>query len=122
MPSPPTSPQRSGHLWRDCLRRKDNVNQIMKKHLDLLKKYQAEGRDIMKDLLLTTKDIRNISSKLAHETYMLHKNNAQSVQMWVQNNPDKVFYYTESNVEMPVPVPGELTGQNMPLTIGIQMK
>jgi hypothetical protein len=60
----------------DCLRRKDNVTQIMKKHLDLLKKYQAKGRDITRDLLLTTKDIRNIFGKLAHETYMLHQNDA----------------------------------------------
>jgi hypothetical protein len=52
----------------------------------------------------------------------LHKNDAQSVRMWVQRNPDKVFYYTESNAEMPIPVPGELTSQNMPFTIGIQTK
>ena len=104
----------------ECLRRKDTSNQIMKKHLDLLKQYQAKGREITRDLLLTTKDIRNISGKLAQESYMLHKNDAQSVRMWVQKNSDKVFYYTESNNEKPIPVPGELTGQNMPFTIGIQ--
>lgn len=104
----------------ECLRRKDSSNQIMKKHLEILKQYQADGRDITRDLLLTTKDIRNISGKLAQETYMLHKNDAQSVRMWVERNPDKVFYYTESNKQKPVPVPGELTGANMPFTIGIQ--
>ena len=104
----------------ECLRRKDSSNQIMKKHLDLLKQYQAAGRDITRDLLLTTKDIRNIFGKLAQETYMLHKNDAQSVRMWVERNPEKVFYYTESNKAKPVPVPGELTGANMPFTIGIQ--
>ncbi|KAG0618725.1 hypothetical protein M758_4G088100 [Ceratodon purpureus] len=104
----------------DCLRRKDTPIQIMKKHIDLLKQYQAQGKDITRDLFLTTKDIRNISGKLAQETYMLHKNDAQSVRMWVQRNPEKVFYYTESNKEKPVPVPGELTGSNMPFTIGIQ--
>ena len=104
----------------ECLRRKDTVSQIMRKHLDMLKKYQEEGRDITRDLLLSTKDIRNISGKLAQETYMLHKNDAQSVRMWVQKNPDKVFHYTESNKHKPVPVPGELNGNNMPFTIGIQ--
>ena len=104
----------------ECLRRKDTSNQIMKKHLELLKKYQAEGREITRDLLLTTKDIRNISGKLAQESYMLDKNDAQSVRMWVQRNSDKVFYYTESKKEKPIPVPGELTGENMPFTIGIQ--
>lgn len=48
----------------------------MRKHLDILKKYRAEGKDITRDLLLTTKDIRNISGKLAQETYMLYKNDA----------------------------------------------
>lgn len=48
---------------------------------------------------------------------MLHKNDAQSVRMWVDRNPDKVFYYTESNKEKPVPVPGELNGANMLFTI-----
>ena len=60
----------------ECLRRKDSSNQIMKKHLEQLKRYQATGREITRDLLLTTKDIQNISGKLAHETYMLHKNDA----------------------------------------------
>ena len=104
----------------DCLRRRDTPNQIMRKHIDLLKQYKAEGKDITRDLFLTTKDIRNISGKLAQETYMLHKNDAQSVRMWVQRNPKNVFYYTESNKEKPVTVPGELTGSNMPFTIGIQ--
>ena len=104
----------------ECLRRKDTPNQIMRKHLDLLKQWQAHGRDLTRDLLLTTKDIRNISGKLAQEAYMLHKNDAKSVRMWVQRNSDMVFYYTESNKEKPEPVRGELTGENMPFTIGIQ--
>ena len=104
----------------ECLRRKDTPNQIMRKHIDLLKQWQAEGKDLTRDLLLTTKDICNISGKLAQETYMLHKNDAQSVRMWVQRNPEKIFYYSESNKEKAKPVEGELTGENMPFTIGIQ--
>jgi hypothetical protein len=104
---------------KDCLRRNDTPIQIMRKHLDILKKYRAEGKDITRDLLLTTKDIRNISGKLAQETYMLHKNDAQSVRMWVQRNPEKVFYYSESNQRNHVKVQGELTGENMPFTIAI---
>ena len=40
--------------------------------------------------------------------------------MWVQQNPEKVFYYSESNQKNPVKVQGELTSENMPFTIGIQ--
>ena len=102
----------------DCLRKKDTPNQIMRKHLDILKKYRVEDKDITRDLLLTTKDIRNISGKLAQETYMLHKNDAQSVRMWVQRNPEKVFHYSESNQKTHVKVQGELAGENMLLQIG----
>ena len=80
----------------ECLRRKDTSNQIMRKHLDILKKYRARDKDITRSLLLTIKDIRDKSRKLAQETYMLHKNDALSVRMWVHHNPEKVFYYSES--------------------------
>ncbi len=54
--------------------------------------------------------------KLAQETYQLHKNNAKSVHMWVQQNINSMFYYQEIGVE----VDGGLIGQNMPFTFGIQ--
>jgi len=103
-----------------CLQEGYNAHQIMKKHLKFLQKWQAEGKDITWDLLITRKDIRNISMKLASETYMLHPNDAQRVRMWVQKNPEKTFYYSETNLAVPVQVQGQLNGDNMPFTIGIQ--
>lgn len=52
---------------------------------------------------------------------MLHANDAQSVRMLVQKNPEKVFQYTETNLGKPVKVEGQLDGGNMPFTIGIQI-
>ena len=104
----------------DCLHRHDTIPQIMKKHVQFLKKWKADGKTITRDLLITAKDVRNISGKLASETYMLHPNDAQSVRMWVHKNQDKVFYYTETNLAKPVDVLGSLDGKNMPFTVGIQ--
>ena len=104
----------------DCLHEGYTVHQIMKKHLKFLRKWEADGGVITRDLLITPKDVRNIARKHAKETYMLDENDAQSVRMWVQRNPDKVFHYTETNQSSPVQVEGQLNGDNIPFTIGIQ--
>ena len=103
-----------------CLHEGYIVHQIMKKHLKFLRKWEADGKEITRDLLITPKDIRNIAHKLAKETYMLHPNDAQSVLMWVQKNPDKIFHYIETDLASPIQVDGQLNGANMPFTIGIQ--
>jgi hypothetical protein len=103
-----------------CLHEGYTVHQIMKKHLKFLRKWKADGKGITRDLLITPKDIRNIARKLAKETYMLHPNDAQSVRMWVQKNPDKIFHYTETDLASHIQVDGQLNGANMPFTIGIQ--
>ena len=92
----------------------------MKKHLKFLWNWEADGKEITRDLLITPKDIRNIARKLAKESYMLHLNDAQSVRMWIQKNPNKIFYYTETDLLNSTPVNGHLNGENMPFTIGIQ--
>jgi hypothetical protein len=53
---------------------------------------------------------------LVQEAYQLHKNDAKSVNMWVQQNTNLVFYYQGTRVE----VDGGLTRQNMPFTLGTQ--
>ena len=103
----------------NCLHHGDTSAQILKKHIQFLKKWQADGKEITRDLLITTKDIWNVLGKLASETYMLHQNDAQSLRMWVQKNPESVFYYSETNAKNPVEVGGGLTSENMPFTIGI---
>lgn len=103
----------------DCLREGYTGHQVMKKHLKFLRNWEADGKIITRDLLITPRDIRNISRKHAKETYMLHPNDAQSVRMWVQRNPDKVFFYQETDLANPVKIEGKLNGSNMPFTIGI---
>ena len=60
--------------------------------------------------------VRNLATKLAKDTYMLDKNDAKSVKLWVQQNPQKVFHYQQIDVL----VDNELNGSNMPFTIGFQ--
>jgi len=59
-----------------------------------------------------------MACKLAKKTYKKHKNDAQSVRMWVIENKDKVFFYKKNGLQ----VEGGLQGSNMPFTIGIQME
>ena len=40
-------------------------------------------------------DIGNIERKLKHSQCMFDKNDAQSVSIWKEANPNKVFYYYE---------------------------
>ena len=94
------------------------VHQIMKKHLKFIRNWEADGKEITRYLLITPKNILNIVYKLAKETYMLHPNDTQSVRMWVQKNPNKIFHYTETNLASPIQVDGQLNGENMPFTIG----
>jgi hypothetical protein len=42
---------------------------------------------------------------------------ANSVRMWAWKNPNFLFYYQESGSK----VGGELSGSNIPFTIGIQI-
>ena len=54
-----------------CLRRGDSPNQIMKKHLELLKQYKAEGKDITRDLFSLPKTFaisQEIGSRNVHAT------------------------------------------------------
>jgi hypothetical protein len=63
----------------NCLRENYIVHQIMKKHLKFLQKWSADGNVITRSLLITPKDIHNISWKLTMETWMLHPNDVQNV-------------------------------------------
>ena len=51
------------------------------------------------------------------QTYMLDKNNAKTVHMWMQQHHDRVFFYHNNIV-----VDREVIGSTMPFTIGIQNK
>lgn len=55
-------------------------------------------KEITQNIFITTKNIKKLSKKLASNTYMLHKSNAQSVQMWVYKNYENMFCYTKANL------------------------
>ena len=44
---------------------------------------------------LTCDDIGNIERRLKDAQYMFDKNDAQSVHIWKDINPNKIFYYLE---------------------------
>ena len=77
-------------------------------------KWEAYGKEITWDLFITPKDIPYIARKLAKETYILNLNNAQSVRMWVQKNPNNIFHYIEIDLATPIQVDGQLNGPTCP--------
>jgi len=58
------------------------------------------NKDQSRDLFLCKQDICNMVGKLAKTTHKKHENNGKSVQMWVFENKDKVFFYQESGVKV----------------------
>ena len=70
------------------------------------------------DMFLHERDVQNLAIKVVRETYMLDKNDASIVKLWIQENPNNVFYYVETSVT----AQGELNGSNMPFILGIQTK
>ena len=74
------------------------------------------GEELTRDLFISEQDIRNVAGRLAIETYKRDNNDAKFVRMWVQEHPELVFYYKESGLH----VPGAITRDNIPFTIGIQ--
>jgi hypothetical protein len=67
------------------------------------------------DTFICEQDIWNIDEKLAKETYKKHENDVKSVSMWVQKNPNVLFYYQEIGFE----VGGKLSSSNILFTIEI---
>jgi hypothetical protein len=100
------------------IRQKYTVAQIMDKHLeDLQERIQKGTLEVDRDIFLEEQDIQNLANGIYGETWRLHKNDAASVRMWTQRNPQDWFYYKQTTIEE---VLGPLTGDNMPFTLGIQ--
>lgn len=51
-----------------------------------------------RDFYLNCHDISNIDVKLQEDTWRLHKNQAQSVRLFAQQNEDKVILYQEQQL------------------------
>jgi hypothetical protein len=86
-------------------------------HMVTIIRLHDEGNLVVsRDCFLSEDDIRNLCRLLQKDLYMKHSNNAESVWMWVQENPDLVFYYQDPGGL----VDGAITVDNMPFVIGIQ--
>lgn len=101
------------HLWLGL-----STYQMMNKHKVQVKDMMENKVELSQNQLLNEKDIRNMVDKLAKETYNKHKNDAQSVWVWVIKNKNKVFFYQESGLQ----VERGFQASNMPFIIGIQTK
>jgi len=90
---------------------------IKQKHQKLALKKRDEGTvPESRDLFLSIEDIRNICGVRAQQLYKKHDNDAESVRMWVRENPNMVFYYQDPGTR----VEGVLSSENVPFVIGIQ--
>lgn len=79
-----------------CLNKDYHVQQIMKKNLKFLHNQKAGDMVITRDMLLTLKDIRNISPMLARETYMLYaKRRSKCAYMGAKESRKCVLLYRD---------------------------
>lgn len=86
-------------------------------HMATIIKLRNEGKLVTsRDCFLSEDDVRNVCGLLQKDLYMKHSNDAESVRMWVRENPDLVFYYQDPGVV----VDGAITADNMPFVIAIQ--
>lgn len=93
------------------------VSQIHSLHCAAILKARDEGNLVpSRDCFLSEDDIRNMAGILQKDVYMKNPNDAESVRMWVKENPNLVFYYQETGQK----VPGSLLADNMPFVDGIQ--
>jgi hypothetical protein len=95
------------------------IAKIMSMHIECALQMKAECIVADRNWFLRDWNIRNIASELRKNIYKKHPNNAESVHLWVQANPQQVFYYQEVG-DTETPVKGELMGENILFIIGIQ--
>ncbi len=70
-----------------------SIYQVMNKHKSRVKEIMENNGDLSRDFFLCEQDIRNLIGKLTKKTYKKDENDAKSVQMWVTENKEIVFFY-----------------------------
>jgi hypothetical protein len=95
------------------------IAKIMSMHIEWALQMKFECIVADRKWFLRERDIRNIASDLRKNIYEKHPNDTESVRLWVQANPDQVFFYQEFG-DMKTALLGELNGENMPFVIRIQ--
>jgi hypothetical protein len=103
----------------NCLLAGVPIAKIMSMHIERALQVKSECIVSDRNQFLWEWDIRNIASDLRKNIYKKYPNDAKSVRLWVQANPDQVFFYQEFG-DMKTALLGELNGENMPFVIGIQ--
>lgn len=92
-------------------------NKILSTHRAEVMRLVAEGVPPERCHFLREWDVRNIAKELRKTEYQRDDNDAESVKMWVEANPDDVFFY---RLVKKGTVSGTLTSANLPFVIGIQ--
>jgi hypothetical protein len=103
----------------NCLLAGVPIAKIMSMHIERALQMKADYIVADWNQFLREWDIRNIASELKKNIYRKHPNDSESVCLWVQANPQQVFYYKEVG-DTKTPMKGELTSENMLFVIGIQ--
>jgi hypothetical protein len=102
----------------NCLLAGVPIAKIMSMHIERALQ-KSECIDPDHNRFLREWDVHNFASDLRKNIYERHPNNAESVRLWVQANPDHVFFYLEFG-DVKTTLLGELNRENMPFVIGIQ--
>jgi hypothetical protein len=103
----------------NCLLAGVPIAKIMSMHIEWALQMKSECIVPDRNRFLREWDVRNIASDLRKNIYERHPNDAESVRLWIQANPDQVFFYQEFG-DVKIALPGELNGESMPFVIGIQ--
>lgn len=93
------------------------MESIKQKHQKLVLTARDDGTlTASRDCFLSIDDIRNICGVRAQALYKKHANDAESVRMWVRENPEMVFYHQDEGTK----VQGAIKPDNVPFVIGLQ--
>ena len=92
----------SGHLsaatkkWiADTLRSGKSPAQVMAEHKSEVLRCAQENLPATRDTFIMPSDVYNIANKLAKELWEKHPNDAMSVRLWTDENPNSWYHYRE---------------------------
>jgi hypothetical protein len=88
------------HFVMEQLRLGLTLFHIMAKHRQHVKNIMLRTCELNRNMFLIKQDVKVLFGKLAQKTYYLHKNDAKSVHMWVEQNINSVSYYQEIRIEV----------------------
>lgn len=90
--------------------------QVMVQHKARIKELALDNAKVERDTFVLPSDIQILSNKRGEEMWQKHPKDPMSVRMWMQENPNSVFFYQEHcDFDLNMISPTEI-----PFTIGIQ--